>query len=70
MLKEMVLKSDKLNITGNVNESILLLTWTVSYVIIQFCLQVRWQTPDQDVNMESNGIVVFIFIMVSAVCTL
>ena len=29
-----------------------LLTWTVSYVIIQFCLQVRWQTPDQDVNME------------------
>ena len=41
MLKEMVLKSDKLNITGNVNESILLLTWTVSYVIIQFCLQVR-----------------------------
>ena len=68
MLKEMVLKSDKLDI--NVNESILLLTWTVSYVIIQFCLQVRWQTPDQDVNMESNGIVVFIFIMVSAVCTL
>ena len=70
MLKEMVLKSDKLNITGNVNESILLLTWTVSYVIIQFCLQVRWQTPDQDVNMEWNGIVVFIFIMVSAVHTL
>ena len=68
MLKEMVLKSDKLNI--NVNESILLLTWTVSYVIIQFCLQVRWQTPDQDVNMERNGIVVFIFIMVSAVRTL
>ena len=66
MLKEMVLKSDKLNI--NVNESILLLTWTVSYVIIQFCLQVRWQTPDQDVNMERN--VVFIFIMVSAVRTL
>ena len=24
------------------------------YVIIQFCLQVRWQTPDQDVNMERN----------------
>ena len=70
MLKEMVLKSDKLNITGNVNESILLLTWTVSYVIIQFCLQVRLQTPDQDVNMERNGIVVFIFIMVSAVHTL
>ena len=70
MLKEMVLKSDKLNITGNVNESILLLTWTVSYVIIQFCLQVRWQMPDQDVNMERNGIVVFIFIMVSAVRTL
>ena len=68
MLKEMVLKSDKLDI--NVNESILLLTWTFSYVIIQFCLQVRWQTPDQDVNMEWNGIVVFIFIMVSAVCTL
>ena len=68
MLKEMVLKSDKLDI--NVNESILLLTWTFSYVIIQFCLQVRWQTPDQDVNMERNGIVVFIFIMVSAVCTL
>ena len=66
MLKEMVLKSDKLNI--NVNESILLLTWTVSYVIIQFCLQVRWQTPDQDVNMERN--LVFIFIMVSAVHTL
>ena len=40
MLEElMVHKSDKLNI--NVNESILLLTWTVSYVIIQFCLQVR-----------------------------
>ena len=68
MLKEMVLKSDKLNITGNVNESILLLTWTVSYVIIQFCLQVRWQTPDQDVNMERN--LVFIFITVSAVHTL
>ena len=68
MLKEMVLKSDKLDI--NVNESILLLTWTFSYVIIQFCLQVRWQTSDQDVNMEWNGIVVFIFIMVSAVCTL
>ena len=68
MLKEMVLKSDKLDI--NVNESILLLTWTFSYVIIQFCLQVRWQTPDQDVNMERNGIVVFIFIMVSAVRTL
>ena len=68
MLKEMVLKSDKLDI--NVNESILLLTWTFSYVIIQFCLQVRWQTPDQDVNMEWNGIVVFIFIMVSAVHTL
>ena len=66
MLKEMVLKSDKLNI--NVNESMLLLTWTVSYVIIQFCLQVRWQTPDQDVNMERN--VVFIFITVSAVHTL
>ena len=66
MLKEMVLKSDKLNI--NVNESMLLLTWTVSYVIIQFCLQVRWQTPDQDVNMERN--LVFIFIMVSAVRTL
>ena len=66
MLKEMVLKSDKLNI--NVNESILLLTWTVSYVIIQFCLQVRWQTPDQDVNMERN--LVFIFITVSAVHTL
>ena len=67
MLEElMVHKSDKLNI--NVNESILLLTWTVSYVIIQFCLQVRWQTPDQDVNMERN--VVFIFIMVSAVRTL
>ena len=66
MLKEMVLKSDKLNI--NVNESILLLTWTVSYVIIQFCLQVRWQTPDQDVNMERN--LVFIFITVSAVRTL
>ena len=66
MLKEMVCKSDKLNI--NVKESILLLTWTVSYVIIQFCLQVRWQTPDQDVNMERN--VVFIFIMVSAVRTL
>ena len=62
----MVHKSDKLNI--NVKESILLLTWTVSYVIIQFCLQVRWQTPDQDVNMERN--VVFIFIMVSAVGTL
>ena len=62
----MVHKSDKLNI--NVKESILLLTWTVSYVIIQFCLQVRWQTPDQDVNMERN--VVFIFIMVSAVRTL
>ena len=68
MLKEMVLKSDKLNITGNVNESILLLTWTVSYVIIHFCLQVRWKMPDQDVNMERN--VVFIFIMVSAVRTL
>ena len=67
MLEElMVHKSDKLNI--NVNESILLLTWTVSYVIIQFCLQVRWQTPDQDVNMERN--VVFIFVMVSAVGTL
>ena len=66
MLQEMVLKSDKLNI--NVNESILLLTWTVSYVIIQFCLQVRWQTPDQDVNMERN--LVFIFITVSAVHTL
>ena len=67
MLEElMVHKSDKLNI--NVNESILLLTWTVSYVIIQFCLQVRWQTLDQDVNMERN--VVFIFIMVSAVHTL
>ena len=66
MLKEMVHKSDKWNI--NVKESILLLTWTVSYVIIQFCLQVRWQTPDQDVNMERN--VVFIFIMVSAVHTL
>ena len=67
MLEElMVHKSDKLNI--NVNESILLLTWTVSYVIIQFCLQVRWQTPDQDVNMERN--LVFIFIMVSAVHTL
>ena len=67
MLEElMVHKSDKLNI--NVNESILLLTWTVSYVIIQFCLQVRWQTPDQDVNMERN--LVFIFIMVSAVRTL
>ena len=66
MLKEMVLKSDKLNI--NVNESILLLTWTVSYVIIQFCLQVRWQTPDQDVNMERN--LGFIFITVSAVHTL
>ena len=67
MLEElMVHKSDKLNI--NVKESILLLTWTVSYVIIQFCLQVRWQTPDQDVNMERN--VVFIFIMVSAVRTL
>ena len=67
MLEElMVHKSDKLNI--NVNESILLLTWTVSYVIIQFCLQVRWQTLDQDVNMERN--VVFIFIMVSAVRTL
>ena len=67
MLEElMVHKSDKLNI--NVKESILLLTWTVSYVIIQFCLQVRWQTPDQDVNMERN--LVFIFIMVSAVRTL
>ena len=66
MLKEMVLKSDKLNI--NVNESMLLLTWTVSYVIIQFCLQVRWQTPDQDVNIERN--LVFIFITVSAVHTL
>ena len=67
MLEElMVHKSDKLNI--NVNESILLLTWTVSYVIIQFCLQVRWQTPDQDFNMERN--LVFIFIMVSAVHTL
>ena len=66
MLKEMVLKSDELNI--NVNESMLLLTWTVSYVIIHFCLQVRWQMPDQDVNMERN--VVFIFIMVSAVRTL
>ena len=66
MLKEMVRKSDKLNI--NVKESILLLTWNVSYVIIQFCLQVRWQTPDQDVNMERN--VVFIFIMVSVVRTL
>ena len=67
MLEElMVHKSDKLNI--NVKESILLLTWTVSYVIIQFCLQVRWQTPDQDVNMERT--VVFIFIMVSAVRTL
>ena len=66
MLKEMVLKSDKLDI--NVNESILLLTWTFSYVIIQFCLQVRWQTPDQDVNMERN--LVFIFITVSAVHTL
>ena len=66
MLKEMVLKSDELNI--NVNESMLLLTWTVSYVIIQFCLQVRWQTPDQDVNMERN--LVFIFITVSAVHTL
>ena len=67
MLEElMVHKSDKLNI--NVKESILLLTWTVSYVIIQFCLQVRWQTLDQDVNMERN--VVFIFIMVSAVRTL
>ena len=66
MLKEMVLKSDKLNI--NVNESMLLLTWAVSYVIIQFCLQVRWQTPDQDVNMERN--LVFIFITVSAVHTL
>ena len=66
MLKEMVRKSDKLNI--NVKESILLLTWNVSYVIIQFCLQVRWQTPDQDVNMERN--LVFIFIMVSAVRTL
>ena len=67
MLEElMVHKSNKLNI--NVKESILLLTWTVSYVIIQFCLQVRWQTPDQDVNMERN--VVFIFIMVSAVRTL
>ena len=66
MLKEMVVKSDKLNI--NVNESILLLTWTVSYVIIQFCVQVRWQTPDQDVNMERN--LVFIFITVSAVRTL
>ena len=67
MLEElMVHKSDKLNI--NVNESILLLTWTVSYVIIQFCLQVRWQTLDQDVNMERN--VAFIFIMVSAVRTL
>ena len=67
MLEElMVHKGDKLNI--NVNESILLLTWTVSYVIIQFCLQVRWQTPDQDVNMERN--VVFIFVMVSAVGTL
>ena len=67
MLKEMVLKSDKLN-NINVNESMLLLTWTVSYVIIQFCLQVRWQTPDQDVNMERN--LVFIFITVSAVHTL
>ena len=66
MLKEMVLKSDKLNV--NVNESMLLLTWTFSYVIIQFCLQVRWQTPDQDVNMERN--LVFIFITVSAVHTL
>ena len=67
MLEElMVHKSDKLNI--NVKESILLLTWTFSYVIIQFCLQVRWQTPGQDVNMERN--VVFIFIMVSAVHTL
>ena len=67
MLEElMVHKSDKLNI--NVKESILLLTWTVSYVIIQFCLQVRWQTPDQDVNMERN--LVFIFITVSAVHTL
>ena len=67
MLEElMVHKIDKLNI--NVKESILLLTWTVSYVIIQFCLQVRWQTPDQDVNMERN--VVFIFVMVSAVGTL
>ena len=67
MLEElMVHKSDKLNI--NVKESILLLTWTVSYVIIQFCLQVRWQTPDQDVNMERN--LVFIFITVSAIHTL
>ena len=44
MLKEMVLKSDKLNINViNVKMAgaMLLLTWTVSYVIIQFCLQVR-----------------------------
>ena len=52
MLKEMALKSDKYNSNNSVNESILFLTWTVSYVIIQFCLQVRRQTPDQDVNME------------------
>ena len=38
------------------------------YVIIQFCLQVRWQTPDQDVNMEKN--LAFIFSTVSAVSTL
>ena len=52
MLKEMALKSDKYNSNSGVYESILFLMWTVSYVIIQFCLQVRWQTPDQDVNME------------------
>ena len=68
MLKEMALKSDKYNSNSGVNESILFLTWTASYVIIQFCLQVRWQTPDQDVNMERN--LVFIFTTVSAVHTL
>ena len=65
MLKEMVLKSGKQNSNSNVNESVILLTWTV---IIQFCLQVRWQTPDQDVNMERN--LAFIFSTVSAVSTL
>ena len=65
MLKEMVLKSGKQNSNSNVNESVILLTWTV---IIQFCLQVRWQTPDQDVNMERN--LAFIFSTVSAVSIL
>ena len=68
MLQEMGFKSGKQISNSNVNESVILLTWTMWYVIIQFCLQVRWQTPDQDVNMERN--LAFIFSTVSAVSTL